>query len=319
MSAIPAQPRTDTISARRKLARRVGKNMPLLFMCLPGIVYLLVFAYLPMFGIVIAFKNFKFSEGILGSEWVGLKNFEFLFASEAAWRITYNTIFLNFLFIFFGLVAAVALAIMMNEVKNKLVNRFLQSTFFFPNILSWVVVAAFMVPFMATDTGLVNQIFLAVGLPQIDFYSRAELWPLILVIVSIWKGAGYGSLIYLAAIMGISQEYYESARIDGASKWKQIWHITIPLLRPLMIILTILAIGRIFYADFGMFFNLIGNAGNLYPTTDVIDTYVFRALRTTGDVGMAAAAGVYQSIVGFILVLLTNFAVRKIDKDSSLF
>jgi len=288
-------------------------------MCLPGIVYLLVFAYLPMFGIVIAFKNFKFSEGILGSEWVGLKNFEFLFASEAAWRITYNTIFLNFLFIFFGLVAAVALAIMMNEVKNKLVNRFLQSTFFFPNILSWVVVAAFMVPFMATDTGLVNQIFLAVGLPQIDFYSRAELWPLILVIVSIWKGAGYGSLIYLAAIMGISQEYYESARIDGASKWKQIWHITIPLLRPLMIILTILAIGRIFYADFGMFFNLIGNAGNLYPTTDVIDTYVFRALRTTGDVGMAAAAGVYQSIVGFILVLLTNFAVRKIDKDSSLF
>ncbi|MFD2611269.1 ABC transporter permease [Paenibacillus gansuensis] len=314
--SVPNQPGVHTFARFRKRAK---KSLPLLVMTLPGILFVFLFSYVPMFGIIIAFKDYKFQDGILGSKWVGWKNFEFLFTSEHAWRITYNTIYLNFLFIATGLIAAVSLAIMMNEVKSRWANRYLQSSFFLPNILSWVVVAAFVVPFMAQQTGLINQLITALGFEQVDFYSRPELWPLILVLISIWKGAGYNSLIYLAAIMGISHEYYESARMDGATKRQQIIYITLPLLKPLMIILTILAIGKIFYADFGMFFNLIGNSGQLFPTTDVIDTYVFRALRSTGDVGMASAAGLYQSVVGFILVLTTNFIVRKLDRDSSLF
>ncbi|MFC4778803.1 ABC transporter permease subunit [Paenibacillus sp. GCM10023252] len=286
-------------------------------MAAPGLILLFCFSYLPMFGIIVAFKNYQFDKGILGSEWVGFSNFEFLFGSADAWRITYNTLFLNALFIVCGTLFSILLALLLNEVGSKLWGSFFQSTFFFPYILSWVIVGYFAVAFLQ-DKGFVNSFLSVFGLQGVSWYNHAELWPALLVVISIWKGAGYGSIMYLAGMMGISNEYYESARIDGANKLQQIAYITLPLIRPLIIILTLLSIGKIFYADFGMFYNLT-NFGNLFSTTDVIDTYVFRALRVTGDVGMASAAGFYQAVVGFILVLASNLLVRRLDPDSALF
>ncbi|TBL80031.1 sugar ABC transporter permease [Paenibacillus thalictri] len=288
-------------------------------MTLPGVLILFCFAYLPMFGIIIAFKDYKFDKGIVGSEWVGLKNFKYLFSSEDAWRITFNTLFLNAMFIVFGLIAAVGIALLMNEVKVRWLNKLFQSALFFPYLLSWVVMGYLVFALLKMENGLVNSALAAVGLEPVQWYVDAAKWPALLVLIMLWKTAGYYSVIYLAGMLGISQEYYEAAKIDGASKWQQIIHITLPLLVPIMTIMTLLQIGRIFYADFGLFFNVTRDTGLLYSTTDVIDTYVFRMLRTVGDVGMASAAGFYQAVVGFILVLLANLIVRKIDKNNALF
>ncbi|GBG08955.1 ABC-type polysaccharide transport system, permease component [Paenibacillus agaridevorans] len=287
-------------------------------MTLPGLVYLVLFAYVPMFGLVIAFKNYNYSTGLWNSPWVGFKNFDFLFASQDAWRITYNTLFLNFLFIFFGTIASIGFALLLNEIRIKVLSRFVQSTMLLPHLLSWVIVGYFVYALL-TYNGLVNNILGYFGIEAIEWYNSPEYWPAILTITAIWKMLGYNSVIYLASILGISSDYYEAAVIDGAGKMQQIRYITLPLLSPIIIILVLLSIGKIFYADFGLFYNVTRDMGMLYSTTDVIDTYVFRMLRTVGDVGMSSAAGFYQSIVGLILIVTANFVVRKIDREQSLF
>lgn len=299
--------------------RLLRKNLPFLLMGAPGFLLLVVFSYLPMFGVVIAFKNYKAVQGIWGSAWVGLKNFEFLFRTPDLQRITTNTLFLNTLFIVTGLIGAIGLALLLNEVRVKVATRIYQTVIFFPFIISWVIVGYFSFALLNFETGLVNNVARWLGIEPVSWYNTPEYWPAILTITNLWKGVGYGSVIYLAAMLGINQEYYEAAMLDGANKLQQMRYITLPFLVPIMIITTLLAIGRIFYADFGMFFYVTRDSKLLYPTTDVIDTYVFRALRVNADIGMAAATGLYQSVVGFVLVLLSNWVVKRIDPERSLF
>jgi len=299
--------------------RLLRKNLPFLIMGAPGFLLLLVFSYLPMLGVIIAFKNYRAVQGIWGSAWVGLKNFEFLFGTPAWQRITFNTIFLNLLFIVTGLVGAIGLALLLNEVRLKFATRIYQTVIFFPFIISWVIVGYFSFALLNFETGLINQWVLALGFEPFAWYNTPDYWPAILTVTNLWKGVGYGSVIYLAAMLSISPEYYEAAMLDGANKLQQIRYITLPFLVPIVIITTLLAIGRIFYADFGMFFYVTRDSPLLYPTTDVIDTYVFRALRVNADIGMASATGLYQSLVGFVLVLVSNWIVKRIDPERSLF
>jgi putative aldouronate transport system permease protein len=296
------------------------KYIALFLMMLPGIVYILINNYLPMFGVVIAFKDYNYSKGIFGSDWVGFQNFEYLFKTADALIITRNTILYNVVFILLNLVIALGVAILLNEVKKKVLTRFYQSVLLLPYLISMVIVGYLVFAMLSLETGFVNKTILPLlGLPDISWYSEAKYWPYILTLVHIWKSAGYLCVIYLAAIIGIDPEYYEAATIDGASKWQQIKSITIPLITPVITVMTLLQIGRIFYSDFGLFYQVPLNAGALQSTTNVIDTYVYRALMTLGDVGMSSAAGLYQSFVGFVLVLLSNCIVRKMNKDNALF
>ncbi len=299
--------------------RQLRKNFPFLLMAAPGFLLLVVFSYLPMFGVVIAFKNYRASQGIWGSDWIGLKNFEFLVRTPDLQRITTNTIFLNTLFILTGLIGAIGLALLLNEVRVKLAARIYQTVIFFPFIISWVIVGYFSFALLNYENGLVNGVVRALGIEPISWYNSPDQWPAILTITNLWKGVGYGSVIYLAAMLGINQEYYEAAMLDGANKLQQIRYITLPFLIPVVIIVMLLAIGKIFYADFGMFYYVTRDSKLLYPTTDVIDTYVFRALRVNADIGMAAATGLYQSVVGFALVIFSNWVVKRIDPERSLF
>ncbi len=309
--------------ARAGAGNRFGallrKNAVFLLMAAPGLLLLIVFSYLPMFGIIIAFKDYRAAQGIFDSAWIGFKNFEFLFRSPAIARITFNTIFLNALFIITGTVAAIALALMLNEVRFKLAARTYQTVVFFPYFISWVIVGYFSFAMLNSDSGLVNNVLRSLGMKEVAWYSSPQYWPTILTITNIWKGVGYGSVLYLAGMLGINQEYYEAAMLDGATKWQQIRYITLPFLVPIMAITTLLAIGRIFYADFGLFYYVTRDNSLLYSTTDVIDTYVFRALRVNADVGMAAATGLYQSFVGFVLVVFSNWLVKRVNPERALF
>jgi putative aldouronate transport system permease protein len=299
--------------------RTLRKNAPFLLMLAPGLILVLLFAYLPMFGIVIAFKNYRAVDGILGSAWIGLKNFEFLFRSPVLERITRNTLTLNALFIVTGTIGSIVLALMLNEIRSRIAIKAYQTVLFFPFFISWVIVGYFSFALLNADTGLVNGMLKTFGLKPITWYSSPQYWPTILTLTKLWKGVGYGSVIYLAAMLAINHEYYEAAMLDGASKLQQIRYITLPFLVPIMVITTLLAIGGIFTADFGMFFYVTRDSTLLYPTTDVIDTYVVRALRVNADIGMASATGLYQSFVGFVLVLFSNWLVKRIDPDRSLF
>lgn len=317
----PAKTSRASLSIPARLSRWRTKNGALLIMALPALLLLLVFAYLPMIGIIVAFKDYRAAQGIFGSDWVGFKNFEFLFGSSDAWKITYNTIFLNAIFIVTSTLAALVIAILMNEIRerNKFLTNFYQSALLLPHFISYVIVSYFVFAFLNSDNGLVNHMITDMGGESVSWYSSPQYWPAILTSVNLWKHAGFNSIIYLSGILAINPEYYEAARIDGANKWQQIKRITLPLLLPLVIITILLAIGRIFYADFGLFFQVTRDNSLLYSTTDVIDTYVFRALRVTGDIGQAAAAGFFQAVVGFVLVVLANWAVRRVDKEKSLF
>ena len=297
----------------------VRSNASLLTMAAPAVVWVVIFSYLPMFGIVIAFKNYRAADGILGSAWVGLKNFRFLFLTDAIWRATRNTVLMNSLFIITGTVGSIVVALMLNEVRSRLLSRAYQAAMFFPYFVSIVIVSYFVFALLSTDHGLINRLLVRLGGQKVIWYARPMAWPVILILVNLWKGLGVGSIIYLAAILGINPEFYEAAQIDGASKLQQIRYITLPHLVSVMIIMILLAIGGIFRADFGLFYIVTRNQGVLYPTTDVIDTYVYRALQEIAQPSMAAAAGFYQTIVGFILVLLSNWAVKKVDPDRSLF
>jgi putative aldouronate transport system permease protein len=303
----------------KRLQRSLKKNSVFFIMALPALLLLLVFNYLPIPGVIIAFKNFKAVKGIFGSDWVGLKNFEFLFTSSTAWRITRNTLVLNSIFIVTGVAMSLGIALLLNEVRKPIMTRFYQSSVFFPYFVSWVIVGMFAFAILNADNGMLNTMLAKVGLQPVHWYGETRYWPAILTIVNLWKSSGYWSIIYLAAILGISTEYYEAAMIDGASRWQQIISITLPLLIPLIIINVLLSVGHIFFADFGLFYYVTNDTSQLYPVTDVIDTYVFRALRSMGDFGMAAAAGLYQSIVGFALIILSNWIVSRIDPEKGLF
>ncbi|MFC0330675.1 ABC transporter permease [Paenibacillus sepulcri] len=303
------------------LIRDLINNRALLLMFLPVAVLLFLFNYLPLAGLVIAFKNFDFSKGIFGSDWASplFNNFDYLFSSSAAYRAIRNTILLNALFIAVGLVFEIGLALLLNEVRNKYFKRVTQSLTFLPFFISWIVVGVFVYNLLNYESGAVNRIIESLGFTPIDFYSEAGLWPFILTMTLRWKVTGYGTIIYLAALSGIDNSYYEAASIDGASRWQQTRYISIPMLKPTVIILTLLAVGRIMNADFGMFYAMIGDASLLFPTTDVIDTLVYRSLRKSGDIGMASAAGFVQSVVAFVLVIGSNYAARRVDKDSAIF
>lgn len=291
-----------------------------LIMLLPGVAILLINNYLPMFGVILAFKNVNYSKGILGSPWVGFENFKFLFSTTDAFLITRNTLLYNITFIVLNAAVGVCVAIVLGELRNRAAARVYQTIMFFPYFLSMIVVGYLGYAFMSGENGFINKGLLPMlGLEPIDWYNNAKFWPFILILVNTWKNLGYYSVIYLASIIGIDKEYYEAATIDGAGKWHQITKITIPLIIPQITILTLMQIGRIFNADFGLFYQVTLDSGSLYSVTNVIDTYVYRGLLFTGDIGMAAAAGFYQSVVGFLLVMLSNWVVKKVESDNALF
>lgn len=305
---------------RSGFLKELNKNFPLFIMALPGVILLIAFSYLPLFGLIIAFKDVHYDVGILKSPWIGFKNFEFLFKTPDAFIITRNTLLYNFAFIVFGNLAAIATAIALSEMRARFMAKFYQSVMFLPYFLSWVVVAYMAFAFLSVDLGILNtQVLPKLGLEPIAWYVEQKPWPVILILANLWKYTGYNAVIYLAAITGIDPEYYEAALIDGASKWQQIKHITFPLLTPLVVVLVLLGIGRIFYADFGLFYQLPMNSGALYDVTNVIDTYVYRTLIGMNDIGMASAASFYQSVMGFILVLTSNLIVRRLDPEKALF
>jgi len=307
------------VTFQRRLKRLKRYRMMFLLM-LPGMAYLIVNNYLPMFGIVIAFKDYGHASWFLGGDWIGFKNFEFLFKTRDAWVITRNTLFYNGGFILINTVLAITVAILLNEVRHRFLSRWYQGVILLPYLISMVIVAYIVMAFLNAESGLFNKSILPLlGLEPANWYGESKYWPYILTLVNTWKSVGYGSVLFLAAIIGIDQEYYEAAVLDGASKWRQIRSITVPLIMPTITILTILSVGRIFYSDFGLFYQVPLNSGPLQPTTDVIDTYVYRSLITIGDVGMSSAAALYQSVVGFVLVLLTNYIVRKKDRDQAIF
>lgn len=307
---------------RRWNKNTLKRNLTFLLMCAPFLATLFIFSYIPMYGVIIAFKFYQSYKGIWGSDWVGLQNFQFLFSGNSeAWRITYNTVMMNAIFIILGTIGSLLIALLLNEIRDgsRVLVKFYQSSLFVPYLISWVLVNFFVTAILDTDSGLLNHFLANFGIAPIHWYLSPQYWPLILTLVYLWKGAGFGSLIYLAGILGINPEYFEAATIDGANKWQQLWYITLPLLKPVLIINLLLSIGGIFRADFGLFFIVTHNSSVLYSTTDVIDTFVYRSLISLGDMGMSSAAGLYQSAVGFALVLLSNWLVKRADRERSLF
>lgn len=319
-------PNTPAVKRNKKkgFLYQLRTQWPLFLMLAPGAIMLIINNYIPMFGIIIAFKRYRFHgnffTSLLKSEWVGLKNFEFFIKTPYAVQMTRNTLLYNAVFIILGLIVPVFCAIALTELRNKKLSKFYQSIVFLPYFLSWIVVSYLAYSMLAVEAGFINKSVLTqLGIAPIEWYSEAKYWPFILVFFQLWKYTGYNIVVYLAAITGIDTEFYEAASIDGATKWQQIRHITIPMLQTLMIILTLLAVGRIFNADFGLFYNVPRNQGVLQTATQVIDTYVYSALRNTNNIGMASAAGTYQAIVGCITVFSANLIVRRIDKESALF
>lgn len=310
---------TNTGGNPTKKKNRIGRFIPIYIMALPGLAYLFINNYMPLPGLVLAFKNYSARKGIFGSDWVGLNNFKYLFATKDAFIITRNTILYNVVFIIVNLVCAIAVAIILSEVTSK-AKKFYQSAILLPYLISYVIISYLVFAFLSMENGFVNNSILApLGIEPISWYTETKYWPFILVFVNVWRGIGYNCIIYLSTILGFDRAYYEAAAIDGASKWKQIRSITLPMLKPTIIMLTLMSIGRIFYSDFGLFYQVPRNSGNLLTVTNTIDTYVYRGLLELGDISMPSAAGVYQSLVGFVLVLTANLIVRRIDKDSALF
>lgn len=314
--------RIEVIPAKRGFRyffRSVRKQKILWLMITPAILYFIVFCYLPMGGIVLAFKNFNYQQGIFGSPWVGFRNFEFLFSSGTLWQVTKNTVLYNIAFIIVSLVMEVLVAIMLSELTGKWFKKITQSVMFLPYFVSYVLLAALVYNLFNYEFGVVNNILTSMGHEPIDVYSDPDIWKYLLVFFHEWKGLGYGVVIYLAALTGIDSEYYEAAKIDGADKWQEIGWITIPLLKPTMIIVTLFAIGSIMKGQFELFYQVIGTNSLLYSTTDIIDTYVFRMLTQTFEPGMGTAAGLYQSVLSFVMIVSVNYLVKRVEPDYSLF
>lgn len=293
-------------------------SISLFLIALPGCLYLFINNYIPIMGIFIAFKNYSYAKGIWESPWCGFSNFRFLFITNDAWIITRNTLLYNLVFIILGTAMSVFLAILLHEMGERLRGRFFQSTLLFPHLLSWVVTAYLVYALLGSSNGFINNTLLGKE-NAIDWYSAKGYWPVILVLVYLWKNAGYTAIVYMAGIAGIDRGIFEAAQIDGAGKVKQIFSITLPMLRPTVIIMILMSIGRIFYSDFGLFYQVPMNSGALFQITQTIDTYVYRGLMEQGNIAMSSAAGVYQSMVGFMLVVLANYIVKKKDPENALF
>lgn len=302
-----------------KLSKRIKQYFWIYVLILPSLAYLLINNYIPMAGIVVAFKNFRYDLGIFGSEWNGFKNFEYLFTTKEAWVITRNTICYNLVFIILGTAAAVLVAILLNEIRSKRAKKAYQTLILMPYLISMVIIAFIVYGFLSPGQGFINQVLAAFGKNGADWYSQPKYWPFILVFVNLWNTVGYTCIIYLATLVGIDPGYYEAASIDGASFWKKTIHITLPMMKSTIIVMVLLAVGRIFYSDFGLFYQVPMDVGALYDVTNTIDTYVFRGLIQNPNIGMSGAANVYQSIVGFVLVICVNGIVRKVSRDNALF
>lgn len=291
------------------------------FMAIPGMLYFIINNYIPMFGIVIAFKKVDYSKGIWASPWAGLDNFKQLFATNTtffasdAWRITRNTLLYNLVFIILGNIVGIVLGICLAEIFSKFWQKFFQTSILLPQLISYVIVAYIVYGFFSSEAGFVNHLLGT----NINFYVEEKYWPFVLVFIQAWKQAGYNAIIYLSSIVGIDRTIYEAARLDGCTKWQQIRRITLPMLKPTVITLTMLNIGRIMYSDFGLFYQVTRNSGALYNVADTVDTYVYRMLMTMNNISTASAASTYQAIIGFILVLVVNMIVRRKDKENALF
>ncbi|MEW9701520.1 ABC transporter permease [Paenibacillus sp. SI8] len=303
----------------RGLLYRIKAKKTLLFMIAPAVIYFLLFSYVPMAGIVLAFKQYRYDLGILGSPWVGLDNFKFFFMTGDAFKVTRNTMLYNAAFIVINNVLQIVVAIFMAEIGSKLFRKTAQTIMFLPYFLSWVVVGAVAYNLFNYEHGTVNTLLKSLHIPALDIYTTPEYWKYILVFFSAWKAVGYGAVFYMASILSIDRETYEAAEIDGANIFQRIMRITLPSLRPTITILVLLAIGGIFRGDFGLFYQLVGSNGLLYGATDVIDTYVYRSLLVNNEIGMSSAIGFYQSVLCFVTIMVTNFLVSKSDKDNALF
>ena len=299
---------------------RWKEMFPYYIMMVPGLLYLLINNYMPMFGIVVAFKKINYRLGIFGSPWSGLSNFEFLFASGQFGTMVRNTILYNLLFIVVGTVFSIAVAIILNSIHSKLANRFYQTIILLPYLMSYVIISYLVYAFLSGETGYLNKVILpAMGKAPVAFYQEPKFWPFILLFVNQWKGIGFSMVVYLSTIVGISKEYYEAAKVDGATGWQQIKSITLPSLKPTVITMFILSVSKMFYSDFGLFYQVPKNSGLLYPVTQTIDTYVYNALMNQNNPGMSSAAGFLQAIVGCALVVLANTIIRKISREDAIF
>lgn len=309
-----------SITPRASAKYKIRRSLPLYLMFLPGALYLIINNYIPMVGLMVAFKQVNWNKGILKSKWVGLSNFEYLFKTKEAWVITRNTILYNAAFIVLGTLLAITVAILLNEIHSKRIKKFYQTVILLPYLISMVVVSYLVFALLSSENGFVNlSILKPLGIPEISWYTEPKYWPAILIIVHLWKSFGYNCILYYAVLVGIDRGYYEAASIDGAGRWQQILKITLPELVPTIIVLTLMSIGKVFYSDFGLFYQVPMDSGPLYDVTNTIDTYVYRGLIRLGNIGMSSAAGFYQSVVGLVLVLAANYTVRKVNKDNALF
>ena len=316
----PVLPEEEKNRTRSRKNKRIKQFLPLYIMLLPGIVYLIINNYLPMGGLVIAFKKVNYAVGIFNSPWAGLSNFKFLFSNNDALNALRNTVLYNLGFILFGNILAITVAIALDCVKSKFLKRFSQVVILIPYLLSTVIVSYIVYAFLNPTNGFVNNSVLPLlGIDPIKWYNVPKYWPVILTIVYLWMSYGYSSILYYSTIIGIDKSLYEAAVMDGATTWQQICHVTLPSLKFTIITLVLLAVGRICYSDFGLFYQVPQHSGLLYSTTQTIDTFVYRALLELNDVGRSSAAGFLQSILGFIMVFTSNTLVSRIDKESALF
>lgn len=310
---------TSNSIKKKKSNAKKGKNLFLLCLALPMVLYKLIYSYLPMIGIVLAFKDYRYDLGIFGSPWSGLKNFEFFFKSPDAFRTARNTLGYNAVFIITGTVFSIIIALLLYEIRERWLIKYLQTTMLLPHFMSWVIVAFILYGFLSYNSGILNNILVSMGLERVNWYTKKEPWVLFIPVAHLWKSIGMSSLLYYSTLMGVDPSYFEAAKVEGANRFQIARKITIPFLYPIITILTILAIGKIFNADFGMFYQLPKESPMLFATTDVIETYTYRALREKGNIGMSTAVELYKSTIGLILVFCTNRIVKKINPDNALF
>ena len=301
------------------LGHEFKKNKALFAMILPAFLLVLIMQYLPMSGLILAFKSYRYDRGVFGSAWNGINNFRYLFASGTGWLITRNTILYNLLNLITSQLLAVIIAIFICEINNAIFKKVTQTVILLPYFISWVVVGVFVYSIFNYETGLINSLRASLGQDPINYYGTPSAWPIIICLFNSWKWTGYNSVIYIAAIVGIDGAVNEAAEIDGATIFQRIWHITIPSIRPTLITMILLQVGRILRGDFEMFYQIVGNNGQLYNATDVIDTYVFRSLTQNPDIGVTAAATFYQSVLCFAIIMIVNAIVKHIDEDYALF
>lgn len=308
-----------TIDRRRRVLRQIGSSRTLMLMCAPALVFFFVFSYLPLPGIYIAFVRYNYFDGMFRSQFVGLENFRFLVISGRLWMLTRNTVLYNIAFILTGNIFAIAVAVLLNEVTNRVFKKVSQTILLLPHFISFVIVGVFAYNILNFDYGVLNSALRRLGMEPISVYGTPSLWPGLIVFVNLWKSVGYSTIIYFAAITAISPELYEAAHIDGANAWQRAWHITLPNLKPTFVILLLFALGQVMRGNFQLFYNLVGANARLFPLTDIIETFVFRSLIVNFNFSMGAAVSLYQSVFGFLLVLGANWAVRRLEPEYALF